>query len=447
MRQQPDTVSHPRRFVGYVRISKDRPGETSTKTQEQSIRAWALALGHELVEIIVEPGRSAYGASRSSRPGMRKALRFIESGAADGFVSWKLDRVARNARDFLNFLHEDLEAHGASYVSVTETFDTSLPMGKTMITIIAALAEMESATKSDRTKEWHVGRRAAQLAPTGPCPFGYRRSGNTLVIDETNAEHVRFAAELILNGASVREVARQMADRGVKMDRYRVPKILTSPVIAGLRRAPNSDVFTEGNWTPILDRATYDELREVLLAPGRRSGPRSPRRWMLSGLATCGRCRTPIQYIGRSAAGPRYGCPACRLSIDATKTDDAVSGDVLEQLTPLAWKRLRRLGRPVDTSGLEAELIELAELKAETDMPLAEWKVLRKGIQQRIDEAMAEPVALPDVADIRTAWPDLPVSARRLVVEAVVESIEVEPAKRGANVFDESRIRLSGWRA
>ncbi|HEX4530830.1 MAG TPA: recombinase family protein, partial [Acidimicrobiia bacterium] len=61
------TPTAPRRAVGYVRISKDRDDETSTTTQEQRIRAYCTAHGIDLVDVIVEPGRSGYQTSRSSR--------------------------------------------------------------------------------------------------------------------------------------------------------------------------------------------------------------------------------------------------------------------------------------------------------------------------------------------------------------------------------------------
>ena len=61
----------------------DRDDETSTTTQEERVRAHCTAHGLDLIDVIVEPGRSAYGATRSTRPGFARAKELIASGAAD----------------------------------------------------------------------------------------------------------------------------------------------------------------------------------------------------------------------------------------------------------------------------------------------------------------------------------------------------------------------------
>ena len=74
-------------------------------------------------------------------------------------------------------LVEDLANHGAEFVIVTEQFDTSTPMGQAMLTIVGALAQMESAQKSERATEWHRHRRVSGAVPAGPAALGYRSRG------------------------------------------------------------------------------------------------------------------------------------------------------------------------------------------------------------------------------------------------------------------------------
>src|SRR5262249_31493815 len=153
-------------------ISRDRANETSTDTQEAAIRAWCTAHGHELVNVVVEPGRSAFKASRKSRPGFREAMKPISAGAADMLAVWKVDRACRNTLDLLTLV-QDLEERNAEFASVTEQFDTSTPMGRAMLTIVGVLAELESAQKSERATEWHHYRRINAAAPSGPAALGY----------------------------------------------------------------------------------------------------------------------------------------------------------------------------------------------------------------------------------------------------------------------------------
>jgi DNA invertase Pin-like site-specific DNA recombinase len=436
-----------RRAVGYVRISKDRPDETSTTTQEASIRAWCAAQRVELVDVIVEPGRSAFKASRTSRPGIRKAMALIEAGAADAFVCWKLDRAARNTRDLLEFVEDDLGAHGATFVSVTEQFDTFTPMGMVMMTIIAALAQMESATKSQRTTEWQTHRRATGATPTGPRPYGYRRQRNALVIDEAEATVVKGIAAAVVAGQSLRSIVRGLNDRGLvtrngtPFNTRGVRATMLGTTVAGLRQLDGR--YVPGTWPAILDRHTWDDVRAVLRDPKRNSGGSGlPRRWLLSGLASCGRegCGGPMG-MRPHRAGPRYTCDTCFLSIDAHQADDVVQGDVLDLLDRRTWKRLQRRGRHVDTADLEQRLVDLAQQRADHEITEPVWQVLNAGLMADLDEATAEPVALPDVDDIRAAWADLSIDARRLVVNAAVR-ITVTPVVRlGANRFDPDRVQ------
>ena len=197
MARSTSNIKAPRRVIGYVRISKDRDDETSTTTQEQAIEAWCTLRGHQLVKVVREPGRSAYKASRTSRPGFREASQLVHTGAGDLLAVWKVDRACRNTLDLLQLVQE-LERNGAEFASVTEEFDTSTPMGKTMLTIVGALAEMESAQKSDRATEWHRHRRTTGAVPAGKAALGYRKPApNTLEPDPDVAPLVAQAANKV----------------------------------------------------------------------------------------------------------------------------------------------------------------------------------------------------------------------------------------------------------
>lgn len=432
-----------RRAVGYVRISVDRDEETSTSSQEAAIRAWCAAQGVELVDVLVEPGRSAFKSTRASRPKMRKAMALIEGGAADAFVCWKLDRAARNTRDLLDFVHE-LSGFGAAFVSVTEQFDSGTPMGRVMMTIIAALAELESATKSERIEAWQDHRKATGATPTGPRPFGYRRERNRLIVDETEAAVIKRAAADVLAGVPLRVILRGFAADGIVTKTGRpfrptaLVAVLTGPTIAALRELDGRFIESD-TWEPILDRTTWEDVRLVLLDAKRRSGPGPERRWLLSGLATCGRDGTAM-ITGGHRTGPRYSCPSCHMSIKADDCDEAVAAGILGVLDRRTWKRLRRRGRHVDTSALEAKLLDLAHQRAEHEITEEVWKVLNAGVMADIAAATVAPVALPDVEDVRAAWPDLPIAARRLVLAATA-TIAIREPRRGVNRFDSDRLK------
>jgi DNA invertase Pin-like site-specific DNA recombinase len=440
---------NPKRAVGYVRVSVDRAEETSTATQEERIRAYCLAHGWEVVDVIVEPGRSAYKASRSSRPGFGKAMALVTAGAADVLVVWKLDRACRDTVDTL-LLVDELAGYGAQFVSVTEGFDTSTATGRMILTVLAALAEMESATKSERTQAWQEHRRAAGAVPTGPRPYGYRRGGpdnpNVLTIDEAEAEVIREAADRVVAGQSLRSIVADLAQRGVTSSKGTLitPRtlrgVLLNPTVVACREVDGGGFVRSNGWDPILTLKQWDDVRAILSDPNRRTGPGSARRWLLTGIAVCGRCEDTVTMgVKPHMAGPRYSCPVCTLSINAVKTDELVEGALLALLDRKAWRRLRQ-GQTVgaDTSGFEEAMAELTARFVAGDLSGDEVGKLADALRQEV--TVAPPPSLPDVDDLAKAWSELDIEQRRLVFITATESLTILPTQYRPG-FDESRVQ------
>jgi DNA invertase Pin-like site-specific DNA recombinase len=446
------------RAVCYVRISKDRENETSTETQEERLRAYCAAHGWDVVKVIVEPGRSAYKSTRGTRPGFREAMGLVQAGAADALVVWKIDRAARNTEDTLGLVRE-LDGHGARFVSVTEQFDTSTASGRMMLTVLAALAEMESATKSERVQVWQDRRRATGATPTGPRPFGYRRERNTLHVVDDEAALVRRLADEVLAGKPLRAIARDLGTVGIRNGKPMTPRtiraILTGPTIAGCREVEPGVFVSSDQWEPILPRATWDEVRAYVFDPARRSSTTGPaRRWLLTGIATCGRCLDERSERVTLASkphkqGPRYSCPKCHLSIEAARTDEAVEQAVLGELDKRAWRRLRRgQSTTVDTSWFEEAMAKVTARFMAGDIDADELAMEADGLRRQQDEvASVPPEQLPDVDDIQKAWEagELTVQQRRLVLTQATKPTTLvirpwTPTPGRRNGFDRTRI-------
>lgn len=125
-------------IIGYTRVS--------TKDQDTSLQDAAMA------EAKVDRVYTDHGVSGTlaSRPELDKALDRLDRG--DTFVVWKLDRLGRNTRNVLEVI-EALIDRGVTFKSLTEQIDLSAgPMGKAMLTILAAFAELERSTMAERTR-------------------------------------------------------------------------------------------------------------------------------------------------------------------------------------------------------------------------------------------------------------------------------------------------------
>lgn len=461
----PRKATAPRRVVGYVRISRDREKETSTESQRVAIEAYCVTRGWQLVKVITEPGRSAFKASRNSRPGFREAMQLIGSGAADAFVIWKVDRAARNTLDLLTLVR-DLEQRGAEFASVTEQFDTSTSMGRTMLTMVAALAELESAQKSDRAMEWHRHRRLNGAVPAGRPALGYRKpSPNVLEPDPVIAPLVADAAARIADGASVLSVVKSLNAAGVKVTHRGLTTVLRSPTLIGMAavsdealprrggaRVLDGAELVPGGWEPILDRDVWEKVGAVLNAPGRQTNVGNRMKWPLVPIARC-HCGSAMRHhvdkyttkTGQHAMG-RLLCldQSCLNGIGYDAVEEAVTAATLELLDADAWNRLRSNTATIDAStAFEERLARMWEMVLAGTIEPEEYAEARARWSSEATTS-APAVNLPDLDDVRAAWPTLDPQERLLVFRAVIESLTIGPTRRrGGRGVDLDRLTVN----
>lgn len=458
-----------RRVVGYVRISRDRANETSTESQRKAIEAWCTAHGHQLVKVVTEPGRSAFKSSRKSRPGFREAAKLIGSGAGDLLAVWKVDRACRNTLDLLTLV-QDLERQGAEFASVTEQFDTSTPMGRAMLTIVGVLAELESAQKSERATEWHRSRRQSGAVPAGPAALGYRKPApNTLEPDPDTAPLVREAAERVANGGSLHGTAKWLCEQGVSVTHVGLRTTLVSPTLAGLvamsdqrlprqggRRVLTDADLVPGGWEPIIDRETWDRVREVIEDPERqRSAHWNRLKHALGPVARC-HCGSAMSvrhdhYKVKNGTHRlrRLKCDECGAGIAYDGVEEAVTAAVLDLLDDEAWNRIRVAqprGSEADLDAaaeVEAKLVRMWEMVLDGKLDPEEYAEAKTRWAGEVAVSSAPAAELPDVDDLRAAWADFTADEKLLVYRAAIRRLVIGPAtRRGGRGVDLSRVDL-----
>lgn len=463
-----------RRAVGYVRISRDRENETSTTTQHKAIEAYCVTRGWDLVDVIIEPGQSAFKASRTSRPGWRKAMDVVNSGAADAFVVWKVDRAARNTLDLLRFV-EELEKQGAQFASVTEQMDTTTPQGEVMLTLVGALAQLESAQKSDRATAWHRHRRLAGAVPAGPAALGYMRpEPNTLVPDPAVAPHVVAVAEQIAAGGSVNSSLRYLTAAGITITHRGLTTALQSPTMVGkaamsedvLPRSGGARILTDvelidGGWEPILDMETWRRVCEILGSKSRRTNGGNQLRHALIPITRCS-CGGPMRRHvskwkvknGETRLFNRLVCldQKCLIGIGYDAVEDAVNAAVLDLLDRPAWDALRvtsAANRSAAVADVADRLARMWQLVLDGSLEVEEYTEAKTAWSNITEQVQAtEAVALPEVADIREAWPNLSAREKLMIYKVAIKSLTIQPAtRRGGRGVDLERIKIEWTRA
>ena len=164
-------------LIGYIRVS----------TNDQNTDLQRIALQSADCELIFEDRISG---KTSDRPGLKKALRCLQPG--DTLVVWKLDRLGRSMRHLV-MLTEELRERGVNFRSLTDSIDTSTPMGRFFFHVMGALAEMERELIIERT-------RAGLAAARDKGRIGGRRRKMT-------AETVERARRMLAQGATLLQVS------------------------------------------------------------------------------------------------------------------------------------------------------------------------------------------------------------------------------------------------
>lgn len=197
--------------IGYVRVSTDEQSRegVSLEMQAERIRAYCVSQGWSLLRIHEDAGVSG---TTLQRPGLQELLSGLQGVGA--VLVWKVDRLSRRQKHVLSLLEDVLEPAGVGFKSVTEPFDTTTPMGKAFLGMLAVFAQLERDTIAHRTREAlrHV---QATGKHVGAPPFGFRITEEGLEPVQHELVVVRAAKELRAGGHTLREIASWLTDQRV----------------------------------------------------------------------------------------------------------------------------------------------------------------------------------------------------------------------------------------
>src|SRR3954452_7218754 len=124
------------------------------------------------------------------RPALRRLLADIEQGRIDVIVVYKIDRLSRSLMDFAKLV-ETMEAHGVTFISVTQSFNTTTSMGRLTLNILLSFAQFEREVIGERIRDKFAASRARGMWMGGKVPLGYDVRDRKLVVNEPEAELVR----------------------------------------------------------------------------------------------------------------------------------------------------------------------------------------------------------------------------------------------------------------
>lgn len=201
--------------VAYIRASTNEQHIT-LDAQESSIRQYAAAQGINLVSVVVDAGISA-GIPLNNRAGGRQVLDLVKSKSVDMVIATKLDRIFRSAVDALSTT-DFWAKKNVSAVFLDcggQSVDTSSPLGKMFLTMMAGMAECERALIGERTKTALAHKKAQGKRASNHPPFGFRFEDGRMVEDESEQKIVAKVRQLKSMGWSCKKIADALNQKSV----------------------------------------------------------------------------------------------------------------------------------------------------------------------------------------------------------------------------------------
>ncbi len=185
--------------------------------QRERCRAMATVKGWTVVGEFADEGLSGT-KSQADRPQLATLLHACDAGDVDAVIVLALDRLGRKTRLVLELV-DTLSAQGVTLVSCKESLDTSTPQGQFVLTMFAALAQLERDTIVERTTVGRNQRGKQDGEKGGRLPYGYVRTPTGVQVEEQAAAVVRFIFAARAGGATLREIAQRLNERQMESPR------------------------------------------------------------------------------------------------------------------------------------------------------------------------------------------------------------------------------------
>lgn len=207
-----------RRCAIYTRKSTEEGLDqafNSLDAQREACEAYIKSQAHEgwkLVKTAYDDG--GFSGGSMERPAVQRLMSDMKQGLIDIIVVYKVDRLTRSLADFAKIV-EILDGHGASFVSVTQQFNTTSSMGRLTLNVLLSFAQFEREVTGERIRDKIAASKRKGMWMGGTTPFGYDARDRQLVVNEAEAEIVRSMFRRYLELKCVRALAQDLRDRGV----------------------------------------------------------------------------------------------------------------------------------------------------------------------------------------------------------------------------------------
>jgi site-specific DNA recombinase len=266
-----------------------------------------------------------FTGANMDRPALKRLLADVEAGVVNCIVVYKVDRLSRSLLDFTKIM-EILDKHGATFVSVTQQFNTTTSLGRLTLNMLLSFAQFEREMISERTRDKMRAARRKGKWIGGNIVLGYDLApkGGAIIINRDEAERIREIFQLYLRLGSLIPVIEELDRRGWTMKQWTTREgrtrggapfnkttlhnLLTNVIYTG--QVSFEGKLCAGEHERIVDDDTFNRVQEQLNRNGRSGGRRVGNKYsgLLKGLVRCGSCGVGMihTYVRKKQTLYRY---------------------------------------------------------------------------------------------------------------------------------------------
>ena len=267
----------------------------SLDAQREACAAYISSQRHEgWTQVRQSYDDGGFSGGSMNRPGLKQLLDEVHAGKIDVIVVYKVDRLTRSLADFAKIV-EILDKAGASFVSITQAFNTTTSMGRLTLNVLLSFAQFEREVTGERIRDKIAASKKKGMWMGGHPPLGYDVKDRLLVINQAEAGTVRSIHRRYLEVRSIRVLVDELRERGVRtkqvgtrsgiwFGRGSLNHLLKNPLYIGEVHF-KGEVYA-GQHDAILERELFDAVRTKLRdsATARLQGKNALIPSLLSGL-------------------------------------------------------------------------------------------------------------------------------------------------------------------
>ncbi len=451
-----------RKAALYIRVSTDAQREEgySIEAQTEMLKGYCQSKQIKNYSFYTDGG---FSGSNIERPQMQRLIEDIKQGKISCVVVYKLDRLSRSQKDTLYLIEDVLIPNKTSFVSLRENMDTSTPIGRAMLGIMSAFAQLERETIKERTGLGMRERVKSGLWPGGGrTPFGYdydREKG--ILVPNDDAEIVRQIYSLYLQGYSTLKIAKLT---GLKYERLAI-QILKRKTNIGC--IVYNGVEYKGCHEPIVSEDVFYSAQAEMKRRHKKQTRTS--KALLAGLIICGVCGAKMRYQKWSGGKYKIYCysqdkskphlskgSACdNIKVDAEELEKIVLDDIFS----LRYEEKNGLSGETDIldvlektkTGIKKKLSRLYELYSEADDDVLKDEINRRKrelseIEEKIRSeketrsvSRASREQLKKLSAIAGVWDTMTLEEKQSVLREIIEKIVI--TKDSVEIFYTGNIK------